>query len=152
MTTLKLTTLAALAAIGLATGCSTYDSTSTTTAPAPVYGGVGGGYTTQMGRVTNIELVDAAQRPGLGTVLGAVVGAALGNQVGSGTGRVAATGAGAVAGGVIGHQMEKRNAADVYRVTVRFDNGATQSFNFDQIGALRIGDRVRFDGSQLYLA
>ena len=131
-------TLASVAALALATACSSYDSTSN---PAPVYSGAG--HTTQMGSVSNIEVVDQAQRPGLGAVLGAVVGAAIGNQVGSGTGRAAATGAGAIGGAVIGHQIQKRNANDVFRVTVRFDNGAQQTFNFEQVGGLRIGDRVR---------
>lgn len=148
MTTSKLSTLASVAALALVTACSSYDTN--TRQPAPVYGGAG--YTTQMGQVSNIEVVDQAQRPGLGAVLGAVVGAAVGNQVGSGTGRAAATGAGAIGGAIVGHQISKRNANDVYRVTVRFDNGAVQTFNYDQIGGLRIGDRVRYDGSQLYMA
>jgi outer membrane lipoprotein SlyB len=150
MTTPKLSTMASVAALALVTACSSTPYDSTTTMPAPVY--TGSGYSTQMGRVTNIELVDQAQRPGVGAVLGAVIGAAVGNQVGSGTGRAAATGAGAVAGGVIGHQLQKRNAQDVFRVTVRFDSGAVQTFNFDRVDNLRIGDRVRYDGSQLYLA
>lgn len=154
MTTRTLTTLAGAVALAALTACSTTSpSVYDTTTPRPVYSGTsGGGYTTMMGNVSSIEVVDQAQRPGLGAVLGAVVGAAVGNQVGSGTGRAAATVGGAAAGGVIGHQIQKRNAADVFRVTVRFDNGTTQTFNYDRIDDLRVGDRVRYDGQQLYRA
>lgn len=150
MTTRKLSTLAGAVALATLAACSTTTTTpvyDSSPRPAPT-----GGYTTMMGNVSSIEVVDAAQRPGLGAVLGAVVGAAVGNQIGSGTGRAAATVGGAAAGGVIGHQVQKRNANDVFRVTVRFDNGTTQTFNYDRIDDLRVGDRVRYDGQQLYRA
>lgn len=151
MTTRKLTTLAGAIALSALAACSTTSNPSVydTTSPRPA---VSGGYSTMMGNVSSIEVVDQAQRPGLGAVLGAVVGAAVGNQVGSGTGRAAATVGGAAAGGIIGHQVQKRNANDVFRVTVRFDNGTTHTFNYDRIDDLRVGDRVRYDGQQLYRA
>lgn len=99
------------------------------------------------GTVRDIEVVAARERTNAtGAVLGGVLGAVVGNQVGSGNGRVAATGVGAVAGAVIGHQIQKRNAGDVYRVTVRFDNGERRSFDVREIGDLRVGERVRYDG------
>jgi outer membrane lipoprotein SlyB len=153
MTMRKLSTLASAAALGLVAACSSEPTTQSTIGqsyPTSTY--PSGAYTMQTGRVSNIEVVDGAHRAGLGTVLGAVVGGALGNQVGSGSGRTAATVGGAVAGGVIGNQIEKRNANDVFRVTVHFDNGAVQTFNYDRIDDLRVGDRVRFDGRQLYRA
>jgi hypothetical protein len=51
-----------------------------------------------------------------------------------------------------GNQVEKNNktAEEIYRVTVDFDNGRTQLFDYQQIGDLRRGDRVRVAGSQIY--
>ena len=148
--TRKLTTLASAAALALLAACSSSPSMDSTSVGQTTY--PTGSYTTQMGRVTSIQVVDVAQPPGLGTVLGAVIGAAAGNQVGSGTGRAAATVGGAVAGGVIGHQIEKRNANDVFRVSVQFDDGTTRNFHFERVEDLRVGDRVRYDGQQLYRA
>ena len=114
-------------------------------APAPAYA--------QYGRVRDIEVVPVASRTsGGGAVLGAVLGAVVGNQIGSGTGRVAATGVGAVAGGVVGNQIERRNRRDdeIYRVSVRFDNGSVQSYDFQRVDDLRVGDRVKWEGGQLH--
>jgi outer membrane lipoprotein SlyB len=81
-----------------------------------------------------------------------VIGGVVGNQFGSGTGKALATGAGVVGGAVAGNAIENRNRRDdeVYRVWVRLDNGATRSIDFYRIDDLRVGDRVRFDGAQLY--
>jgi outer membrane lipoprotein SlyB len=107
----------------------------------------------QYGVVRNIELVSTGARTsGGGAVLGAVLGAAIGNQVGSGTGRAAATGVGAVGGAVIGNQIEKRNKAEdeIYRVSVAFDNGSVAQYDYQRVDELRVGDRVRLEGGQLY--
>ena len=113
---------------------------------APVYG--------EYGRVRDIEVVSTGngRTSGGGAVLGAVLGAVVGNQIGAGNGRVAATGVGAVAGGVVGNQIERRNRRDdeVYRVSVRFDNGSVQSYDFQRIDDLRVGDRVKLEGGQLH--
>jgi len=105
------------------------------------------------GTVRSIEVVPMqAHTSGGGAVLGAVLGAVVGNQIGSGTGRAAATAAGAVGGAVAGNAIENRNRRDdeVYRVWVRMDNGGLRSFDFYRIDDLRVGDRVRYDGGQLY--
>ena len=141
----------AVGALALLTACSTsptYHETrvyETPAANAPAYG--------DYGQVTNIEVIPVASRPsGAGAILGAVIGGVVGNQFGSGTGRALATGAGVVGGAVAGNAIENRNRRDdeVYRVWVRLDNGATRSFDFYRIDDLRVGDRVRFDGGQLY--
>jgi outer membrane lipoprotein SlyB len=104
----------------------------------------------QYGRVTSINVIGAGERTtGAGAVLGALVGAAVGNQVGSGSGRTAATGVGAVGGAIIGNQIEKRRADDVYRVTVRYDNGFVQQYDYERIDNLRIGDRVMYENGNL---
>lgn len=147
-----LATAVAIGALALVGACSSSPRSSS----APIYSGspsysnapVNG----QHGRVTNIELVGASERTtGAGAVLGAIVGAAVGNQVGSGSGRAAATGVGAVGGALIGHQIEKRRADDLYRVTVRYDSGLVAQYDYERVDNLRIGDRVMYDGGNLRL-
>lgn len=104
----------------------------------------------QYGNVSNIEVVAASSRGAGGAVLGAVIGAVVGNQIGSGSGRAAATGVGAVGGAIIGNELQKRNETDVYRVSVRLDNGTVGRFDYSAIGDLRVGDRVLVDGGQLH--
>ncbi len=106
----------------------------------------------EYGTVRNIELVPMqARTSGGGAVLGAVLGAVVGNQIGSGNGRAAATVAGAVGGGFAGNAIEKRTRKEdeVFRVSVRFDDGATREFDYQRIDDLRVGDRVKLDNGQL---
>ena len=101
----------------------------------------------------DIDVVATNSRPsGAGAILGAVLGGVVGNQFGGGTGRAAATVAGAVGGGLAGNAIEKRNRRDdeAFRVSVRFNDGDVRDFHFKDIGDLRVGDRVRFEGGQLY--
>lgn len=107
----------------------------------------------RMGNVSNIETFATSSRTsGGGAILGVIVGGALGNQVGKGDGRKAATVAGAVAGGIVGNEIEKRNKRDdeFYRVSVRFDNGASAQYDYNDINNLRIGDRVQIRNGQIY--
>ena len=141
---------AAVGALALVSACSTTTShrdrvPEAPMASAPVYG--------EYGQVTSIEVVPVASRPsGAGAILGAVIGGVVGNQFGSGTGKVLATGAGIVGGAVAGNAVENRNKRDdeIYRVWVRLDNGVMRSLDFHRIDDLRVGDRVRYDGGQLY--
>ncbi|HEY9063688.1 MAG TPA: glycine zipper 2TM domain-containing protein [Burkholderiaceae bacterium] len=107
----------------------------------------------QYGQVTRIDTVSTASRPsGAGAVLGAVLGAVVGHQVGAGTGRAVATGVGAVGGAVAGNAIEQRTRRDdeVFRVGVRFDDGSYREFDFQRIADLQVGDRVRYEGGQVY--
>lgn len=134
--------VAAATALG---GCA-----STSVAEAPV--GSSSSYSSSYGRVQSIDVVTAEQRgPGAGAVLGAVIGGVLGNQVGGGSGRAAATGAGVVGGAIVGHQIQKRNANDVYRVSVRMDNGERRTFDYQRVDDLRVGDRVRIENNQIHM-
>ena len=140
----------AVGTVALFTACSsspTYNERvyETSGPSAPVYG--------EYGQVTSIEMIPVTSRPsGAGAILGAVIGGVVGNQFGSGTGRAAMTGAGIVGGAVAGNAIENRNKRDdeVYRVWVRLDHGGMRSFDFQRIDDLRVGDRVRYDGGQLY--
>lgn len=149
MTTRSFATICSVSALVLITACSSnpprsdpYRSTSGVVSNAAGYG-----------NVSNIELVSVASRSSAGgAVLGAVIGAAIGNQIGSGTGRAAATGLGAVGGAVIGNNIQNRNRSEgeVYRISVRMDNGQTAQYDYQSIDDLRVGDRVRVEGGQLH--
>lgn len=119
------------------TGSSIPVSTASTTSTATGYG-----------VVQAIDVVAREQSGiGLGSVAGAVVGGVLGNQVGSGRGRTAATVAGAAGGAVVGHQMQKNSRAseNVYRVSVRMDNGAMQTLTQETQPGVQVGERVRLE-------
>ena len=148
MTTRKLALFCSFSALALISACSSNAPRSDPYANAPVTSSA-----SQYGNVSSIEVVAAASRSsGGGAVLGAVLGAVIGNQIGSGTGRAAATGLGAVGGALIGNNIEGRNkgASDVYRVTVRLDNGTLGKFDYQQIDDLRVGDRVKVEGGLLH--
>lgn len=142
-----LTTLAAV------TACSTpaYRSEPVAQAPVPTYAPVPVAY--EQGRVRSIEVIPVASRSsGGGAVLGAIIGGVIGHQIGGGTGKVLATGAGAVGGAVAGNAIEMHNKRDgeVFRVSVRFENGSVRSYDFERIDDLRVGDRVKLEGGQIH--
>jgi outer membrane lipoprotein SlyB len=146
-----LTLLAGACTLALAAGCAAPTNntpiTSTPTYPAS-------GYSSSYGQVTNIAMVDQkAQTSGVGAVLGAVLGGVVGHQIGEGSGKTAATVAGAVGGAYAGNRIEQNRgtaSAPVYRVDVRFDDGHSESYNYNDLAGLRVGDRVRSEGGQLY--
>lgn len=103
-----------------------------------------------------VQAIDVVPRQssgiGLGTVAGAVVGGVLGNQIGGGSGRTAATVAGAAGGALAGNQIQKNmnsGNANVYRVTVRMDNGSTQALVQETQPNLRIGERVHIENGAI---
>lgn len=113
--------------------------------PAPYYGSSYSSYSTE-GRVTSIDYVSSRRTSGGGAIIGGIVGGVLGHQIGSGRGNDAATVAGAVGGAIVGNEMEKRrNEGGYYSVTVRAFDGSTQVFNYENVGDLRVGDRVRIE-------
>ena len=147
----KLSVLCSVSALALITACSSnpprndavFDSSSSSSNAIT------------FGNVSNIEVVSVASRSsGGGAILGAVIGGVLGNQVGKGSGRDAATVVGAVGGAVIGNQVERHNKADgeVFRVSVRLDNGRMAQFDYQRIDDLRVGDRVKVQDGQLHRA
>lgn len=147
----KLSILGSVSALALITACSSNPPRNEAAFDAP-------GATSQaitFGNVSRIEVVSEATRTsGGGALLGAVIGGVLGNQVGGGSGRDAATVVGAVGGAVIGNQIERRNNDDaqIYRVSVRLDNGRTVQFDYQRIDDLRVGDRVKVQDGQLHRA
>lgn len=138
--------LALVPALALVAGCGTPDRRGDPVNQAPVNSS---SEASNYGRVSDIDVVDGKSSGAGGAVLGAVLGGVIGHQIGSGSGRDAATGLGAVGGALIGRQIQKRNESDIYRVTVRLDNGAQRSFNYQRIDDLQVGDRVRIDDGQI---
>ena len=114
----------------------------------------GQGQYAEFGRVTNVEFMRGGQSQGIaGAVVGGAVGGLAGNQVGGGSGRTAATVLGVVGGALIGRAVEQnmnRGGQDHYRVTVQFERGNVRTFDYDRAPDVRVGDRVRADGNQLY--
>jgi outer membrane lipoprotein SlyB len=142
----------ALGALALVTACASpgYSERTVYDAPRPMARPA----VTEYGQVREIDIVHTSRRTsGAGAVIGAILGGVVGNQFGGGSGRGALTVGGAVAGAVAGNAVEdRRNRRDdeVYRVTVRFENGTVREFDFHQIDDLRVGDRVRWENGQLY--
>lgn len=104
------------------------------------------------GRVSDIEILNVESKTsGGGAVLGAVLGGVLGHQLGKGQGKDVATAAGAVGGAVAGNTVERRNGhdSDIYRITVTFENGSRQQFDYEEINDLRVGDRVKVESGQI---
>lgn len=105
------------------------------------------------GVVGAIDVVPVSSRPsGAGAILGAIVGGVVGNQFGSGTGRAATTIGGAAAGALAGNAIESRTRRqdEVYRISVRFEDGSIRQYDYQQIGDLRVGDRVALVDGQLH--
>ena len=87
---------------------------------------------------------------GVGVVAGGVLGALVGNQFGKGQGKDVATIIGAVGGGFAGNQVEKKmKKTTVYQVSLRMDDGSTQSL--EQSEPIGVGARVRVQGNSLQL-
>lgn len=112
----------------------------------------------EYGRVANMELLQTQERPqtsGAGAVLGGLAGAVLGHQIGGGSGRSAATVLGAVGGAIAGNSIEGNQQGGQpvqasYRVTVQAEDGSYRYFSVPTPTDLRIGDRVRMGGGQLF--
>jgi outer membrane lipoprotein SlyB len=126
---------------------------------APVYGGSGSASDRHAGvaygRVSDIDAIGIPQEQpqGAGAVVGGIVGAIIGRQFGnSSSGKNVGTVAGAVGGAVVGNEIEKNARRDGggVRVTVQLEQGGVRRFDFRDSGGLRVGDRVRIEGGQLY--
>lgn len=101
-----------------------------------------------------IESVQAIERPGdasgLGAVAGGVLGGAVGNQIGKGNGNKLATIAGVLGGAYAGHQIEKsQRKAKHYEITVRMEDGTATLVRSETPPAYAVGQRVRVVGGTL---
>ena len=104
------------------------------------------------GRVEAIEMYRAVDNKPLntGTVVGGIAGGLIGHQIGSGHGKTAATVAGTIGGAVVGNQIEKKQTQTTrYRIIVRLDSGSKLIVEDTQDDNLRVGDRVRVNGTHV---
>jgi outer membrane lipoprotein SlyB len=106
----------------------------------------------RLGKVSSIEPI--RERPpgtGKGAVVGGVLGALVGNQFGHGSGKAAMTVVGAAGGAVAGNNVERNINKKVvgYRITVRLDNGKSRVYEQPSLAGLRVGDRIRVEGTHV---
>ena len=162
MTTMnKFGSVLGLAAVLTLGACETMNTPANTSGSETAYpqstnsGRVYSGY----GVVQSMELVQQGNPGntgiggsgiGIGTIAGAIVGGIVGNQVGAGRGNTVATVAGAAGGAYVGHEIDKRQqqqsqTADLYRVSIRMENGSYQTLTQNTVADLRVGDRVQID-------
>jgi len=92
------------------------------------------------------EVEQKGDAKGVGAVGGGVAGAVLGHNIGDHNKLV--TVLGAAGGAFVGNQIEKQaRATKHWELTVRYDDGTTQTFNSDAQPFWHQGDRVRlFEG------
>ncbi|HEY1325604.1 MAG TPA: glycine zipper 2TM domain-containing protein [Casimicrobiaceae bacterium] len=143
----------AAAALALAS-CASYDyygrPVAVYEAPAPV--AAAPVQRVEYGVVEDMELYrEGSGAPvGLSAIIGGIAGGIIGHQFGAGSGNTAATIGGAVAGGLVGNEIQRSNARDRYRITVRLDSGGTLTTSDVGEGELRVGDRVRVVDGRIY--
>jgi uncharacterized protein YcfJ len=103
------------------------------------------------GSVVEVKKVEQkGEASGAGAVIGGIAGGVVGHQIGSGRGNTAATVAGAAGGAYAGHQIEKnRNSKTIYRVAVQMEDGTTRTFDYPEVTAFKIGDKVKVNNGKL---
>jgi len=129
------------------TGCESLgDLSPKSNTPQPIASNVNG-----TGTIQSIDIVPRTEGLGLGSLAGAAIGGLLGSQIGGGGGKTATTVAGAAGGAYVGHEMEKKRRADnkIYKVTIRIDDGTTQSFAQEMAPTVHAGERVRITNGVL---
>lgn len=107
------------------------------------------------GTISNIEQrTEAGQATGMGAVAGAILGAVAGREIvhGDRDKRNLAGAAGAVGGGYAGHQIEKKaRSTTYYLVSVRMDDGRTETVTLNSTEGLSIGQKVRVEDGNIVL-
>lgn len=103
------------------------------------------------GTITNIkEVKKKGSASGAGALTGALIGGGLGYAVGGKGHRTAPTLIGAGVGGLAGNYVEQNaRSGYTYRVDVRLDNGAQQTYRYDSMPGWSVGTRVRVVNGQL---
>lgn len=106
---------------------------------------------TDCGHVTAVSVADkAGDSNAVGLIAGGVAGAVLGRQVGGGLGKDLATIAGAAGGAYAGKKIqENMNTSKVWTVAVRYTDGHSANFTFEQDPGLAVGAAVKNSGNTL---
>jgi outer membrane lipoprotein SlyB len=107
------------------------------------------------GTISNIEQkTEQGKGTGIGAAAGAVLGAVAGREIVSGkrSHRDAAAVAGAIGGGYAGHKIEQKvRSSTYYLVSVRMDDGRTETITLNSVEELSVGQKVRVDGENIIL-
>ncbi len=139
-----------LIAAAALSACSSPQQTST-----PYYASSSQSNSSSHGVIESIQTplhYSETRSTGTGAVIGGLVGALAGNQIGSGNGRTVATVAGAVGGAVVGNHVEQNNHAQSqsdYQIQVRLDNGERITIARQNVGDLKVGNRVSVINGQV---
>jgi len=106
---------------------------------------------TDCGHVTAVNVTERAGDNGTaGLIVGGVAGAVLGHQVGGGLGKDLATIAGAAGGAYAGKTIaENMNSHKVWTVSVKYADGHTANFTFEQDPNLPVGTAVKNSGNSV---
>ena len=147
----KITSVAAMLAALMLSGCGSTNTPMNSTGPSTTYyppSATSGSAYERYGVVQSVEVVRKDNSGvGAGTIVGAVVGGVIGNQLGQGRGNTAATVIGAAGGAYAGHEIEKRNQqpSDAYKLTIRMRDGTSVSLMQAANADIQVGDRVVVD-------
>ncbi|MBA2351812.1 MAG: hypothetical protein H0V78_08475 [Burkholderiales bacterium] len=112
---------------------------------------------TDCGFIESINIAEGREGIGLSSVLGGAGGGfagAIGSENGD-TSQTAATVAGASSSAISGLQVQRRvgNNSNLYRFSVRMDNGKRQTVALESRSGFEVGDRVKIvDGSMVKTA
>ena len=103
------------------------------------------------GLVTAVRLSEKTGASGaVGLIAGGLAGAVLGHQVGGGFGKDLATIAGAAGGAYAGKKIEENvNSRKLWTVSVRYNDGTSAEFDYEQDPGFKAGDAVRKSGNVL---
>jgi outer membrane lipoprotein SlyB len=86
----------------------------------------------------------------IGTIAGGLLGGVIGNQVGNGSGQDAARILGAIGGAYAGNRVQNNmDKEQIYRVTVRLEEGGTRDFDYAQDPQVAVGTLVKVEGDLL---
>lgn len=103
------------------------------------------------GKIIAVNIQDKQGEGGaLGLIAGGVAGGLLGNQIGGGTGRSLATIAGAAGGAYAGKKVEENmKSSKVWVVSVQYDNGEKNTYDFDHDPGYRSGELIKRHGNSI---
>lgn len=105
------------------------------------------------GTVESVTLIEAPGKDPkniLGTIAGGLLGGVIGNQVGGGSGQDAARIIGAIGGAYAGNRAQNNMDKDqMYRVTVRLQEGGTRDFDYAEDPQVAVGTPVKIEGDLL---
>ena len=102
------------------------------------------------GRIKRLEPYTTSGNKTGGAVAGAIIGGVLGNQIGKGDGKKVATVAGVAGGAYAGSKIAENSERTRWHITIRMDNGGTETVNQGSAKNLHVGDYVKIRNGKAY--